>query len=400
MFMGIDEAAIKKAGGFNTASEIMQQPRVINELYRNMLAREEEIKGFVKKLGSMYKVILTGAGSSEFIGSAVYYAVKKHHPFVESIGTTSIVASPGLYIQNDMPILLVSFARSGDSPESEACVEMADQISDKMFHLIITCNKGGKLYTRYSNAKNALTLLMPEGTNDKGFAMTSSVTTMLLAAFMSLGGKGFREYESDLGLITKAMDCFLLKDNESLHKLAKRAYGRVVFLGSDSLRATACESALKLMELTNGSVAAIHDTTMGFRHGPKTFINKESEKALIVMLSTNDSYTAKYEVDLLNELKAENRDVFVVGFDSPGYPQDSGEMGYNFTGGDSSGEQPGTKISGTQLTEGFFLSILYLALTQSFAFFVSHYMGYNTDSPVAAGTLNRVVAGVTIYPYK
>ena len=51
---------------------------------------------------------------------------------------------------------------------------------------------------------------------------------------------------------------------------------RVVYLGSDVLKGVAQESALKVLELTAGKVVALHDSPMGFRHGPKSVTDDDT----------------------------------------------------------------------------------------------------------------------------
>ncbi|STQ09042.1 AgaS family sugar isomerase [Enterobacter cloacae] len=47
------------------------------------------------------------------------------------------------------------------------------------YHLSITCNEAGNLYQSAIDSDNACALLMPAETHDRGFAMTSSITTMM-----------------------------------------------------------------------------------------------------------------------------------------------------------------------------------------------------------------------------
>ena len=86
--------------------------------------------------------------------------------------------------QKDFPTLLVSFARSGNSPESVASVQLAEQIVSDLYQITITCAKDGKLAKQAVNNDKNLLLLMPEKSNDHGFAMTGSYTCMALTALL------------------------------------------------------------------------------------------------------------------------------------------------------------------------------------------------------------------------
>ncbi|MCL2351174.1 MAG: SIS domain-containing protein [Firmicutes bacterium] len=387
MFLGIGDARLAERGGENTAREIAQQPRTLGMVYEYMKEREDEISAFMSGLGDGCKVILTGAGSSEFAGEAVRFAVRGYYPRAETVSTTDIVTSPSAYLGGGEKTLMVSFARSGDSPESAACVDLADRFCENVSHLIITCNANGRLYTRFNGSKNALALLMPEETNDRGFAMTSSVTAMITAAYMALGKQKYKAHKQDIDAVRAAMASFLADSPPFMHELARSGPERIAFLGSNSLRATARESALKVMELTNGQTATLYDSPMAFRHGPKTFLNRPGTRSAAVLLFTNDARACLYDTDMLKELRAEGRENIIAVSNRP-----DGLLTEH-----SSEHLPmGTE---TPLSNDIYLSLLYLAFTQSLAFLISHYQGFNTDSPVAGGSLSRVVSGVTIHPY-
>src|SRR6185295_9639977 len=103
------------------------------------------------------------------------------------VPTTDLVSGPHLHLQRNVPTLLVSFARSGNSPESVAAVDLAEQALDDAAHLVITCNRDGALAKRTSGRRNAYALVLPEATNDRGFAMTSSFSSMLIVAAVTFG---------------------------------------------------------------------------------------------------------------------------------------------------------------------------------------------------------------------
>lgn len=101
---------------------------------------------------------------------------------MQSIATTDIVANPREYLNPDKKIVLISFARSGNSPESVAIVKLANEIIKDIYHIFITCNSEGQLAKiGKTDKQNCLLLLMPKEAYDKSFAMTSSFTCMLLS---------------------------------------------------------------------------------------------------------------------------------------------------------------------------------------------------------------------------
>ena len=167
---------------FYTLKEIEQQKRLWIETINLVKEKKEEIKSFLDKNDfKNRKIIFTGAGTSEFVGNSITPALGGN---VLSIATTDIVSNPENYLKKDEKVILISCARSGNSPESVATVKLADEIIDDVCHILITCNKDGKLAINKKDDKKALVLLMPEESNDKGFAMTSSFTCMSLTGLL------------------------------------------------------------------------------------------------------------------------------------------------------------------------------------------------------------------------
>lgn len=89
---------------------------------------------------------MTGAGTSGFVGETCEpYLKRLLDKKVEAIATTDLVANPKNYFIKDVPTLLISFARSGNSPESIHAVKLANEIVKELYQVIITCNESGKL---------------------------------------------------------------------------------------------------------------------------------------------------------------------------------------------------------------------------------------------------------------
>ena len=84
--------------------------------------------------------------------------------------------------------MLVSFGRSGDSPESVAALDLADRFVREIHHLVITCNPDGALARKIGATGNGMAILLPEETHDRSFAMTSSFSCMTYAALAALSG--------------------------------------------------------------------------------------------------------------------------------------------------------------------------------------------------------------------
>jgi len=383
---GLSATELDRAGATWTAREIAQQPGIWLEVERLLAGQAGALAAFLSPLlaDPDRRIVLTGAGTSAFVGQCLAPSMAARHlQRVEAIATTDIVAGPGRWLPRRTPTLLVSFARSGNSPESLAAVELAESCVEDCAQLIVTCNSEGALYRRAQTTARSYPILLPEASNDRSFAMTSSFTGMLLAAAMAFG-----EIAPDSGrtrLLTRVAPQVLPGCMPLLEDLVRSDFERIVYLGSNALEGLAREAALKMLELTDGKVVAAADTPLGFRHGPKTILNG---KSLVIVLLSNDPYTRRYEVDLLNELRRDQVAARVVALcTSP------------VTG------QHRDDVLLAPAADGALASDLescfpYAIFAQSLALLRSLSVGVRPDSPNAAGTVSRVVQGVSIYPWR
>jgi tagatose-6-phosphate ketose/aldose isomerase len=358
-------------GGLHTAEEIAQQPSVWRALQQTLQAEQARVSQFLGPCmdDPRQRIILTGAGSSAYVGDIVVDLLNAGAAAdVRAIATTSLLTHPELYLDAGAPTLLVSFGRSGDSPESLAAIELVRDLVPGARFLNITCNAEGKLARQSGSA--TCTLLMPPASCDRGFAMTSSFTSMLLASLCVLG----KDVDpARLSALANLADTALANWSEPIAALAQAPLERVVYLGSGPLEGLAREAALKILELTGGQVLALSNSALGFRHGPKSALNAAT---LVVLFASAKPLARRYEQDLLQELQRDQvagRIVTVgpgadLGLDVPAWPD-------------------------------AWLAPLWLLMAQQFALHQSARLGLRPDNPFTTGTVNRVVQGVTIYPH-
>src|SRR6516225_4743648 len=303
--LGRDESELQALGALATATEIAQQPAMLHKTHAALVDRKHEVERFVRPLldRAATRVIMTGAGTSAFIGECLAPYLGACLPCrVESIPTTDLVCAPHLYFEAATPTLLVSFARSGDSPESVAAVALADQLVGEVCHLAITCNPEGALARRFGTAGRGLAVLLPAETHDRGFAMTSSFTSMMYAGLAALCG--IARMQERVDRIAQAVEAVIATQADAMKALAAKGFARAVYLGSHIFKGLAREAALKLLELTDGGMIAVHDSPLGFRHGPKTIVNAQT---LVAIFLSNDAYTRRYDLDLLAEIARDGR---------------------------------------------------------------------------------------------
>jgi tagatose-6-phosphate ketose/aldose isomerase len=380
-YLQLDETTLNRDGALWTAREIEQQPESWIRTQELLRQHAAPIAGFLAPLLARpdLRVILTGAGSSAFIGECLApLLMQKLGRRVEAIATTDLLSGPHQYFQRDVPTLLVSFGRSGSSPESVAVVDLAERLLRECHQLVFTCNAQGTLYQRCRERRNSLAILLPPETHDQSFAMTSSFTAMMLAASLV-----FQRLENDaagVARIARGAREVLERHSATLQKLAAESFSRVVYLGSNGFKGLAREAALKLLELTDGKVVGAFDSPLGFRHGPKTIVTGDT---LLFVFVSNDPYTRGYDIDLLRELRSDALAGRVIAVTAQVH--DAVTQGEHLHVPHLADAPDGD------------LYFPYIVYGQLYAFHRSLSVGNTPDQPSNSGTVSRVVSGVTIH---
>jgi tagatose-6-phosphate ketose/aldose isomerase len=110
------------------------------------------------------------------------------------------------------------------------------------------------------------------------------------------------------------------------------------------------------------------------------------DQTLVFLLFSNQPYVLEYEADLLNELKAGPKPLYLAGLtESVTFKEEPDKL---FVLSDA----------GVQLDEDF-LPVCFVLPAQMIGFYKSLHLGLDPDSPSTSGTISRVVKGVVIYPY-
>ena len=382
--LGFAEQKLTKYGAY-TETEIWGQPNLWYKVYEKAKSESQALASFLEVAisNANLNIVLTGAGSSAFIGLSLVGSYKRHlKKQTTAVSTTDLVTHPLDFISSDVPVLLISFARSGNSPESVAATVIVDQICSKVYHLIITCDSTGSL-ANIETKSSKYVFILPIEANDKSLAMTGSYSGMLLTGLLIARINKIRELKTQINILHIYAQK-LLNQADAFRKIAELNFERAVFLGSGPLNGTATESHLKVQELTDGKVICKKDSYLGFRHGPKVVINPNT---LVFLLFSNQPYVFDYESDLLNEIIAGQKPLYIAGLIES----------------DSLKVQPDKLFvlsdDGNKLDEDF-LPVCFILPAQMIGYYKSLQMGLDPDKPSASGAISRVVKGVTIYPYK
>lgn len=353
-----------------------------SDTYRIVLEKEKEIKSFM----SLYfnedvTVIFTGAGTSSFIGNILQFIMYRYNiTNHKSVATTDITTHAESIFNKNKKYILVSFARSGNSPESIVAMELANSIcGNNVAHIIITCNEQGELAT-LTDKENSLLLVLPPETNDKGLAMTSSFTSMLLASMMIFDINKIESKRSSIEILCNKASFLISHYASQIMKIASGDFQRAVFLGSGEIKGIAEECHLKLQELTDGKIICLFDSFLGFRHGPKAAIN---EKTILIYLFSDDEKIFQYEKDLVTQINNQEKPVLQLYFSQKERQLENIEFALEMF--------PEKEIQ----TE--YDVLLYVLIGQLLGIFKSVELNLDPDNPSVNGKIARVVEGVTIY---
>ena len=368
----------------NTLTEIHQQPKMWLKELQLIINEQEKIKSFVSEhiLSNNYEMILTGAGTSAYIGQVLSMILpQKGFDNCKAVSTTDLITHPEAFLTTKSKLILISFARSGNSPESIGTVNIANEMCDNIVHIFITCNKDGEL-AKMADPTNTLLLLLPPETNDVSLAMTSSFSTMILACLLVLN---IFDIENQLPHVQRLSDnAQHILDNYSnqLKEIAERDFKRAIFLGSGQLKGIAEECHLKLQELTDGNVICKFESFLGFRHGPKAVIN---ERTILIYLFSENKHVLQYEKDLVEQINSNNHVVAQIAVSHTKVKIEN--VGFDLE----------ILICENRNETSEYDCIPYVLVGQLLGYYKSLSLGLNPDNPSVSGNISRVVEGVTIY---
>ncbi len=386
--VNLDNKKKQELGIEFTADEIYGQVDLWEKNYNIFISKKEEIEKFLHDFLKEYpnSIILTGAGTSEFIGYCVEGQIRSSFKIpINVFSTTKIVTSPEQTIIKDLNTLLISFARSGNSPESIGAVKIANEITSRIRHFGITCNEEGLLYKELSKNSNSFALALNPKTNDRGLAMTASFSNMVLMGILLSKINNF-DYINDINALLKSGNNILGIAPNIIKDISSLKFNRAVFLGDSENYGTAIESHLKLQELTSGKVMCGYDTFPGLRHGPEAVID---DNTIVVAYLSLDTYTRKYEKDLLKELKDKQIGKLIL-LVADKIEEDEKPLCNYYIEFD-----PDNAID----MKPYYTPPVYIIVGQLLGLFKSLNLGLKPDNPSEDGVINRVVKGVKVYDY-
>jgi len=385
--VSLSDAERTRRGVRHTASEIAGQVDLWKVNFRLLAERREEIRAYLDPLlgASRKHVVCCGAGTSEFVGLCLEGLLQRGLGVpVKVASTTRIVTTPGDVFVSGWPTLLVSFARSGNSPESLGAVRIAEQADADVSHLIVTCNPSGLLAREAASLRRALTVVLDERTDDQGLAMTASFSNMVVAGQGLAHLESWEGYSESFAGLCGLGAVILERAPGAVEEIARLGFDRAVFLGDGAHVGTAVESHLKLQEMTAGKVMCAWDTFPGLRHGPEAVIHSNT---LVVAYLSADGFAQAYELELLRELRRKRIGRAILAVCQKEIP--------------GLDELADTVIpcapEGAAPIEDALTPPAYVIVGQLLGLFTSLHLGLSPDDPSPSGVIHRVVEGVRVY---
>jgi len=303
----LPEQEKSERGLMHTPREIWQQPETWPGTYRLCAEQRSEIRTALQRAGigragsSASIVYLVGAGTSDYTGRTLAPLLRsKWDGDIWALPSTTLLTDFEAFHRAGRRYLWISFSRSGESPEGVALLERALEGNPEIQHLVITCNPLGKmaqLCAGYSD--RALALVLDDSVNDRGLAMTSSFSNMLLAGQCVANLDDLSRFGEVVSHLSESGKQFLALAAEATAEITTVGCTRACFVGSGALRGVADECALKVVELSAGKITTLAETPLGLRHGPMSSVDSQT---VFVGFLSSQSRRRGYELDLLREI--------------------------------------------------------------------------------------------------
>lgn len=368
------EPALQRARGYgDTLREILQQPET-------WLATAQQLAAFVRgdawreMIDASSSIVLTGSGSSHYVGEVLCNGLQR------AIGKPVLAIPAGTLLthwRGSLPegAVLVSFARSGDSPESLAVAQVVQAGMHGCRHLALTCNAHGRLAMHYREQPGAMAVVLDARTNDRSLVMTSSFTNLTLAGRALAFHKDAAPYLRAAAQAASLCEGLIERYGDAIEAFAASHIDDVCYLGSGAHYGAARESALKMLEMTGGEVRTFAETFLGLRHGPMSAVRRDT---VLVAFISGEPQVREYELHLLREMerKALGTRRILVGEG----------LSREFAGADDLViDLPGLNALGDDDA-----ALICAVAGQLFAFFRCLHSGHQPDAP-SQGVLTRVV---------
>ena len=277
--------------GADSLTEILSQPQFWGRCLEG-LEREGSLAHIRQPFHSASQWLFIGCGSSYYVALAAAAAWSRITGIrARAIPASELLLFPDLVLADAEDLAAVVISRSGSTSEAVQAARFLER--EKNIRVLAVTGTPDQPLEQIATA--TLPLL---ACDEQSTVMTRSFTSMLLGlqylAACQADDSSLRQSLGKLpGLTQPAMD--------SLHPRVRdfvgaRQFADYVCLGQGPFFGLACETALKITEMSVSYAQSFH--TLEFRHGPKSIVGPET---LIIFLLSEQGYDA--ECDVLQEIK-------------------------------------------------------------------------------------------------
>jgi len=276
-----------------TYEEIISQPKAWAQALEVTLAHKEEITRLWEDHPET-RVVFTGCGSTYYLSLAAATLIQE----LTGRGARGIPAGelflyPASVYEVNQPLIMIAISRSGTTSETIAAVKRFQQGGHGP--VVVITNYGDSPLAKLGD----LTIAIPAG-QEVSVAQTRSFASMYVAAAAFAAQVAGREdlLKAMAGL--PAIGSKLLETSQPLAKTigSNLNLDRFYFLGSGPRYGLACETNLKMKEMTLTHSEPFH--FMEFRHGPMSMVTGTG--VVIGMLSTTQRSHEQAVLDHMESL--------------------------------------------------------------------------------------------------
>jgi tagatose-6-phosphate ketose/aldose isomerase len=219
--------------------------------------------------------------------------------------------------------------------------------------------------------------------NDRGLAMTSSFSNMVVAAQCLAHIDDLPSYGRILESLVAMAETALPEAAQISKGEVEKGFAKICFLGTGALQGVAVESALKVLELTAGRIVTYSESFLGLRHGPLSAIDDDT---LLVAFLSSDRRRRSYELDLISEIKRKDLTQKILAV-MPAVSLEEQQKPENIGG----------LINLRDSVADRYRPPVDVILGQLLGLFASIKLGLQPDTPSPRGAITRVVSKVKIY---
>ncbi|HEV3208540.1 MAG TPA: SIS domain-containing protein [Terriglobales bacterium] len=286
----VDSSTSSPPPGAYSLAEILSQPRFWGQCLE-ALEREGSLAEVRRPFASATEWLFVGCGSSYYIAlsaAASWSAITGMR--ARAVPASELLLFPEPVLAGSENLAAAVISRSGQTSEAVQAAQLLERERN-----IRTLAVTGTPDQALEQSATATLPLLPCG--EQSTVMTRSFTSMLLGLQYLAGQSGDRAFAALLGKLPALAEKAMSRLHPQIRDFVEsRQFADYVCLGQGPFYGLACETALKITEMSVSYAQSFH--TLEFRHGPKSIVGPET---LVVFLLSESGYDA--ECDVLTEVK-------------------------------------------------------------------------------------------------